>query len=89
MAQALHALQRANPLIRDIRGRGMLWAFELRDPAIANATVVRGLQAGLILLQSGLRGESITLAPPPVITDGPLARAFELLGNVVRHPVYA
>ncbi len=89
MAERLGALRASNDGICDVRGRGMLWALEFRDPAFANACVVRALQRGVMVLQSGLRGESITIAPPPVITDAQLERAFALLGDTVRDPVFA
>ncbi len=89
MAERLRAMRKTNESIVDVRGRGMLWALEFRDPAFANACVVRALQRGLIVLQAGARGESITIAPPPVITDAQLERAFDLLADVVRDPVYA
>ncbi len=89
MMKRLRAMRATNDAIADVRGRGMLWALEFRDPAVANACVVRALQRGLLLLQSGSRGESITVAPPPVITDAQLERAFALLGDVVREPAFA
>jgi 4-aminobutyrate aminotransferase-like enzyme len=85
----LHALQHVNPQVVDVRGRGMLWALEFKSPSFANACVLRGLAHGLLLLQSGVRGESITIAPPPVISDAQLERAFELLAGAVREPVPA
>ena len=89
LEEALCALARASRHVVDVRGRGMLWALEFSSPEIANRCVVRALARGLILLQSGLRGESITFAPPPVISDAQLARAFELLEAVVETPAFA
>lgn len=65
--------------VRDVRGRGALWGVELADGDIAQASVVRALRSGLILLQSGLRGEVLTIAPPVVIDDEQLDRALDLL----------
>jgi len=42
-----------------------------------------------LLLQSGMRGESVTFAPPPVITDDQLERAFALLGAAVAERAFA
>ncbi len=89
IARALHALQGAQPAIVDVRGRGMLWAMEFTDASYATACVVQALARGLILLQSGMGGEAVTFAPPPVITEAQLARAFALLAEVVRAPVLA
>ncbi|MGH7727729.1 MAG: aspartate aminotransferase family protein [Vulcanimicrobiaceae bacterium] len=79
LGEALHALEGRVPQIADVRGRGMLWALEFREPALAHAVLVEALRRGLILLQSGIRGESLTLAPPLVISERQLARACELL----------
>jgi 4-aminobutyrate aminotransferase-like enzyme len=89
LAERFHAMQRRNPFIGDVRGRGMLWAIELRDGAAANGAVVRALARGIILLQSGLRGESITFAPPPVIDDTQLDRAIDIFESAVRDAVAA
>jgi len=87
MAERLHTIARGNPAIVDVRGRGMLWGLEFKDPAAANACVVRALAHGLMLLQSGPRGETITLAPPPVISDVQLNRGFDILGSVLKGSV--
>ncbi len=89
LAHSLAALQRENSAIVDVRGRGMLWALEFADASFATACVVRALARGLILLQTGLAGEAVTFAPPPVISDAQLERALALLGDVVRDPVLA
>lgn len=89
VAQRLHDVQGANPAVRDVRGRGMLWALEFTDASFATACVVQALARGLILLQSGIAGEAVTFAPPPVITDAQLERAFTLLAEVLRDPALA
>ena len=70
--------------VRDVRGIGFLWAVEFADGGFANRVVVRGLARGLILLQSGPTGTSITLAPPVTIDDEQLARALDLFEATVR-----
>ncbi|MBC5809842.1 MAG: aspartate aminotransferase family protein, partial [Candidatus Eremiobacteraeota bacterium] len=74
--QQLERLRAANTWIVDVRGRGMLWAIEFDDGATAGAVALRALQMGVMVLQSGLRGESLTIAPPLVIGDDQLARAL-------------
>ncbi len=89
IAERLHALQRFNTQIADVRGRGMLWAIEFKDSAVAAAATVRALQKGLIVLPCGLRGEALTIAPPLTITEPQLQRAFDLLAEAVRDPLLA
>jgi 4-aminobutyrate aminotransferase-like enzyme len=61
----------------------MLWAIAFRDAVTANRVVRAGLQRGLILLQSGVDGTSITLAPPLTIADDQLERAIALLDRTI------
>lgn len=80
--ERLGALRR-HATVRDVRGIGMLWAVEFRDAGTANRVVRAGLQRGLILLQSGVDGTSITLAPPLNIPDDHLERACDLLDATI------
>ncbi|MGP6158494.1 MAG: aspartate aminotransferase family protein [Vulcanimicrobiaceae bacterium] len=89
IAERLAAIRLRSTEIVDFRGRGMMWGVEFRDGAAAHACVVRALQAGLILLQSGLRGETIALTPPLTTSGGQLERALELLERAVQGSVYA
>jgi 4-aminobutyrate aminotransferase-like enzyme len=61
----------------------MLWAIEFASAGLANRVVHAGLQRGLILLQSGVDGTSITLAPPLNSADDLLERAIALLDHTI------
>ena len=64
--------------VRDVRGRGFLWAVEFASATDAQSIVVAALQRGVILLQSGPTGTSVTLAPPLTIGAEQLDRALTL-----------
>ena len=68
----------------DVRGRGLFWGIQLRDAALADRVVKRALASGVIVLQSGSEGDTITIAPPLVITDRQLNRGIELLESAIR-----
>jgi len=74
---------RRHATVTDVRGIGMLWAIEFASAGVANRVVRAGLQRGLILLQSGVDGTSITLAPPLNIEDDQLERAITLLDHTI------
>ena len=74
---------RASGRVRDVRGVGYLWAVEFHESAFAARVVVRGLANGVVLLQSGPTGTSITLAPPLIIDDEQLARALDLFERTI------
>jgi 4-aminobutyrate aminotransferase/(S)-3-amino-2-methylpropionate transaminase len=63
----------------EVRGLGFMWALEFTSAAAANRVVVDALAKGVILLQSGPTGTSITIAPPPTIGEAQLARALDLV----------
>jgi 4-aminobutyrate aminotransferase-like enzyme len=83
LAERLNALARS-PSVRAVRGIGFLWAVEFERAEFANRVVVRGLASGVILLQSGPDGTSITIAPPLTIEDVQLDRALELFVRTIR-----
>ncbi len=59
-----------SPLIKDVRGVGLLAAMEFAlDGAALNAVVKRALRDGLILLQSGPAGDVLAFTPPFIISD--------------------
>jgi 4-aminobutyrate aminotransferase-like enzyme len=68
-----------NGAVRDVRGRGALWGIECQDGGAAHAWTMRALRNGVIVLQSGPRGETLTVAPPVVIDDAQLERALAIL----------
>jgi 4-aminobutyrate aminotransferase-like enzyme len=82
LRERLRVLRRY-PSVRDVRGLGYLWAVEFADGGFANRVVVSGLARGVILLQSGPTGTSITLAPPVTIEDEQLARALDLFEQTI------
>ncbi|HZO94495.1 MAG TPA: aspartate aminotransferase family protein [Candidatus Baltobacteraceae bacterium] len=75
---------RSLPGVRDVRGVGCLWAVEFEHAGRANRVVVRGLANGLVLLQSGPTGTSVTIAPPLTIEERQLTRALDLFERTVR-----
>lgn len=75
----LRALASRHAAVAGVRGRGLFWGLQFDGPAAAEATVKRALRGGVILLQSGTAGDVVTIAPPLVISDRQLERAFEIL----------
>jgi 4-aminobutyrate aminotransferase-like enzyme len=82
LAPRLDAL-RSHDLVVDVRGRGLFWGVQLRDAAAAFAVVKGALARGVIFLQSGDGGETISIAPPLVIEESQLDRAIDVLESVI------
>jgi len=68
-----------HPRVAEVRGCGLFWAVQLRDASAAGAAVKAALTRGAIFLQSGVAGDSITIAPPLTIGRKQLLRAVDIL----------
>lgn len=79
LGKRLRRLRDEYPVLRDVRGRGMLWGLQLSGAEAAFDVTKAALRLGAIVLPSGVSGDVITLAPPLVIGEGQLMRAVDLL----------
>jgi 4-aminobutyrate aminotransferase-like enzyme len=78
------AALRSQPNVVDVRGRGLLWGVELNDSATAAAVVKRSLSRGILTLQSGADGATISISPPLVIGENQLARSIDILQAAIQ-----
>lgn len=74
---------RAYPIVRDTRGRGMLWGVELRDGAAAFAVTKNALARGVIVSQAGTNGNVVSLSPPLTIDQEQLEAALDILESAI------
>jgi 4-aminobutyrate aminotransferase-like enzyme len=74
---------KSHRVVRNVRGRGLLYGVQLADAVTASAAVARSLAAGVIFLQSGDRGDVVTIAPPLIIAEDELMRAIDVLERVI------
>jgi 4-aminobutyrate aminotransferase-like enzyme len=68
---------------RDVRGRGLMWGIQVRDAAAADRIVKAALARGVILLQSGLAGDVLSITPPLVISERQLSRAIGIVEELL------
>jgi 4-aminobutyrate aminotransferase/(S)-3-amino-2-methylpropionate transaminase len=78
----LRALLAERTDICDVRGRGLLIAFECDSPDVADAACAGALEAGVIALPSGDDGRVVTITPP-------LSIATDVLDDALRRLVGA
>ncbi len=62
-----------------VRGRGLMWGIELSEVASAQGAVIDALRRGVIVLQSGVHGNVLSITPPLTIAQRQLFRAIDLL----------
>ncbi len=79
LADRLHRLKSKHSVIREVRGKGLLLAVELSQPA---APVVTGCrEAGLLVLTAG--DMVLRLAPPLIVDEAACERALTILDSVL------
>lgn len=84
MKRGLGALVAAFPdILKEARGRGLMWGLEFRDPKKAGRAVKALLKKGVLVLGSGEKSETLSITPPLVITGQELGRAFSALKEVL------
>jgi acetylornithine/succinyldiaminopimelate/putrescine aminotransferase len=75
-ARRLHSLADRQPMITEVRGRGLIWAIELDRP-VAEAAVNACLEAGL--LANAVKPNALRFVPPYVVTEEELDRAVDIV----------
>ncbi len=79
MRDGLQALCEKHPIVKEIRGMGLMWGVELESPK-AKEINDRALELGLIVNAIGDR--ILRIAPPLIVTDGDLDEALDILDTV-------
>jgi 4-aminobutyrate aminotransferase/(S)-3-amino-2-methylpropionate transaminase len=80
----LDAIAAGLDCVTEVRGLGPMLALEVRDAAIAAATVTAARARGLLLLTCGLNGNVIRLLPPLTISDEDAALGLDILDAALR-----
>lgn len=73
----------ANPLVGEIRGRGLMIGVELVSGEAARAMRAACLSRGLIIELGGRGGSVLRLLPPLVLTDGQAERIVSILADAI------
>ncbi|CAM3207649.1 4-aminobutyrate--2-oxoglutarate transaminase [Nocardioides dubius] len=89
LIERLTALQRDDPRIGEVRGRGAMVAIELVHPGgtepdaeLAKAVAAAAAAQGVVVLTCGTYGNVLRLLPPLAIPDALLAEACDVLADV-------
>ena len=80
LERRLQSLADRHPMIKELRGKGLLWAIEL-DRDVAEEAVRLCLEEGL--LANNVKPTALRLMPPLTITEEELDRAVEIIDRVL------
>jgi 4-aminobutyrate aminotransferase len=85
----LRAIAEENPVVGDVRGKGLMIGIELVDadgapaPAAAVAVLEGARERGLLIGKGGLYGNVIRLAPPMTLTEDEVGEALAALRGAI------
>ncbi len=69
--------------IREIRGHGMIWGAEFKDPELTSAICSQAFEDGLIIETAGAAGDVIKFLGSLVITKELINEGFDILENAI------
>jgi acetylornithine aminotransferase/acetylornithine/N-succinyldiaminopimelate aminotransferase len=72
----LHALADRQPMVTEVRGKGLIWAIEL-DRAASEAVVNECLEMGLLV--NAVKPTALRFVPPFIVTDDEIDRAIDIV----------
>lgn len=79
LRKRLEELSENTPVVKNIRGLGLMAAFDLPDKNMRNNAVIQFLKNGLVTLGCGKNG--IRLIPPYIVTEHEIDEAVEIIEN--------
>jgi 4-aminobutyrate aminotransferase len=81
LERGLKDLAGRHPVIKDVRGRGLMLGMELGDPELVKRVVLGAFQKGLLLLGAGK--SAIRFAPPLMIDKEDIRIALSIVGELL------
>ena len=81
--EALIRQQLKHPLIKEIRGRGLMLALILESPEIANKIVLEAKENQLILFWLLYEPKAVRISPPLTISEEELAKGCAIILNIL------
>ena len=67
--EGLRAAAARLPIVTDVRGAGLMFAIELREPALAARLLEETKARGLLVGKGGLYGNTVRMAPPLTLSE--------------------
>jgi diaminobutyrate-2-oxoglutarate transaminase len=69
--------------VREIRGHGMIWGAEFKDPDMTSKVCAQAFEDGLVIETAGAGDEVIKFLGPLVISEDLINEGFDILEGAV------
>ncbi|KNB54197.1 aspartate aminotransferase family protein [Streptomyces caatingaensis] len=84
LAERLRAVAAALPVVREVRGRGLMIGVELASPRAAARALETAREQGLLIGRGGRAGDALRIAPPLSLTDDEAGEGAAMLERALR-----
>lgn len=81
--EALIKTHLVHPLIKEIRGKGLMLALIMESDAIANQLVLKSQDAGLILFWLLFEPKAVRITPPLTISNKEIIKGCDIIMNIL------
>jgi 4-aminobutyrate aminotransferase len=80
----LTKLQGSYPIIKEVRGLGLMIGVDFKDSAVTKKIMNLCLQNGLVLISTGADGTVIRFVPPLIVKKGQIDQALQIFEEALR-----
>jgi 4-aminobutyrate aminotransferase len=84
MIKELAKLQLKYPVIKDVRGLGLMVGVDFQDSAIVRKIIDLCLSMGLVIIPTGADGTVIRVIPPLIVTKKEIEQALNIFENALK-----
>ncbi len=82
--ELLRRTAREEPLIAEVRGRGLMLGIQLTRPGDAVRAAEKALKRGLVVLPAGAAGDVLEITPPAILSQKELETGIARLAAAIR-----
>jgi len=72
-----------HPLIKEIRGKGLMLALIVENEDIASQIILKSLKNGLLLFWLLFEGKAVRITPPLTISNSEIKKGCSIIINVL------
>ena len=84
LKDCLLKLKTKYPVIKEIRGMGLMLAVDVVEPLVAKQIITKCLEKGLLLISTGADGNAIRFIPPLIVTKKDVDKAIGIFEKVLK-----
>ncbi|BBP43720.1 diaminobutyrate--2-oxoglutarate transaminase [Thiosulfativibrio zosterae] len=88
--QQMQTIKNTYPeLVKEVRGYGMIWGVEFKDPELVSHICSKSFELGLVIETAGSEGQVIKFLGPLIISEDLINEGYEILNQAIQESIAA